>query len=182
MAKSSLALAELIFTTALPFLFVYAAYRLARNRRNLWVGVVLLAGAVLVGNFSIWPYFFGAELFGSYYYESSDYGFRGWEYPKTGDSSYQQLRLNFADYRRSIGRRDIVLRRTFRRDPWRFWRWYEYLSEKRWHYPYAAPAFCPYPMPQSCRGWPPGPIPYQREIPRTPAEQNEQASALERWM
>ncbi|NPA46258.1 MAG: hypothetical protein GXO24_03490 [Chlorobi bacterium] len=30
------------------------------------------------------------------------------------------------------------LYRTFKRDPWKFWNWYSYLTRKRYRYPYKA--------------------------------------------
>ena len=73
----------------------------------------------------------------TYEYVSSDGGFEDSEVPEKG-RTLEMVEANFADYE---GEEDdgLVLCRTTNRDWWAYWEWYDYMTHRRWDYPYREP-------------------------------------------
>lgn len=87
----------------------------------------------------IWGYLSFSSIlavgFYTYIYESTDHGFITFEMPAKG-RDLEGVENAFEEYKKYIGRSDIELRRTFKKDWSRFLRWKDYLTNRRWDYPY----------------------------------------------
>lgn len=173
-----LALLLLMAGLVVPFVgFVGAVVAWYRKQRG-WAIFAMVVG-IVASQFSLVPYLVGLDnLFPSLYYESTDGGFRGTECFKSQVCSWESLQLDLAHYRMLHGNRGIELRRTFQADAWRFWRWFEYLSEPRWRLPYVPARYCREGANSACD---PGPPPHHRPPARTEQEQEEQARLLSGW-
>ena len=137
-----LALLLLILGIVGPVVALAAAAWFWWHRRRALASVALI-GVVVSSQVSSIPYLVGADnLFPVLHYESSDGGFQGSECFKSPACSWEELPLNFAHYRMVKGDPSITLHRTFHPALWRFWRWWEYLSEPRWRLAYAPALYC----------------------------------------
>lgn len=48
-----------------------------------------------------------------------------------------RVEVNFLDYRAQTNNYQAVLHRRFPREWWQIWNWVDFLTHKRWSYPYA---------------------------------------------
>jgi len=111
-------------------------------KRRWWLATLSAIFLLATSQVSTLPYLVGLENpFPKYHYETEDGGFQGYECTKSTACTWRELILDFADYRRTRGDREIELYRTFRSQPWRFWRWWEYATAPRWQLRYQPPRY-----------------------------------------
>ena len=71
----------------------------------------------------------------SYHYQTADGSYDDVEVSEKG-RDLKVIERSFEAHKASRGMPELVLCRTFTRDWWRFWRWFEYVTNPRWAYPY----------------------------------------------
>ncbi|MGQ0553481.1 MAG: hypothetical protein ACT4PU_09715 [Planctomycetota bacterium] len=71
-------------------------------------------------------------------YASSDGQFDDVEVQAKG-RTFEYVVARFVEHKQRSGHGDLILFRSFQRDAWRFWNWYDYLTHPRWELPYRAP-------------------------------------------
>lgn len=54
-----------------------------------------------------------------------------------GHDPFGSVELSFEKYKSDVQNPDLVLHRRFYRKWWQIWNWYDFLTHKRWSYPYA---------------------------------------------
>jgi hypothetical protein len=144
--------------------------------------LALLSGVIFLvaSQVSAAPYLVGVEnLFPSYHYETADGGFQGYECTKSTACTWRELILNFADYRRARGDREVELYRTFRQQPWRFWRWWEYATAPRWQLRYQPARYLSGEVETGCVSEPPV---HRRPPTETLEELSRQVEELAAWV
>jgi len=102
------------------------------KRRILWA-VIAAAAMICVSNLGPIPLLLGEPIIHVYRYESSDGGFDDIEVPEKGRNLNAVEEL-FARYKNDNPK--AILYRTSHRQPWKFWCWFDYLSNPRWDYEY----------------------------------------------
>jgi hypothetical protein len=70
-----------------------------------------------------------------YGYQSSDINFTEAEFPQKG-RTLKIVELNFEGYKTETDQPELILYRTTKRNPLLISEWYDYLTNKRWKYPY----------------------------------------------
>ncbi len=79
--------------------------------------------------------FLGKPLIHVYNYESSDGSFTEIEVPEKG-RDLKMVEALFEDYKKSSGKLDLILCRTFQVEVLHFYEWSNFLTHRRWDYPY----------------------------------------------
>ena len=54
-----------------------------------------------------------------------------------GHDPLGSVEIAFEAYKEETGKKDILLHRRFYRKWWQVWNWYDFLTHRRWSYPYA---------------------------------------------
>jgi hypothetical protein len=100
------------------------------------VGVALFLLAWNFPPLHLIPVVTGLEPFIHVYpYQTADGVYQNDEVPEKG-RDIRMIQLQFDEYREKQGTPDLVLYRRTKRDWYRFWMWYDYLTNPRWDYPY----------------------------------------------
>lgn len=168
----------LLIGTVVPPVAGISAVALA-YRRRWWFAVSCWVLFLASSQVSMIPYLVGLDNpFPVLHYETVDGGFRGSECFKSTACTWDQLALDLADYRRSRGDASIELVRTFRPNPWRFWRWLEYATDLRWRLRYQPPRYCLNDINDQCTE---GPAPHYRQPAQTLQEVQAQRQELAPW-
>ena len=108
------------------------------NRIGFMIATALLFSAMVLLNITNLPVIWGLEPpFAVYHYISSDGGYEDVEAPWKG-RHFDSVVRGFNNYREEHARTDVVLCRNFERTWWRFWCWYDYLTNERWDCPVAS--------------------------------------------
>ena len=54
-----------------------------------------------------------------------------------GHDPVGSVEIEFNNYKNNVGKPDMVLYRRFYRKWWQIWNWVDFLTNRRWNYPYA---------------------------------------------
>jgi len=79
---------------------------------------------------------FTEGLFKSYLYQTGNAEFEFWAVPSKGRDE-KMMQLKFNDFKnQNIEFSNLRIYRTFKRNPLKFWNWYDYLTNERYNYPF----------------------------------------------
>lgn len=99
-----------------------------------WILLPLFLVFFLISNFTILNIFL--PHCSPYRYCSDHCNF--WTYEKgKGRDPFGDVELGFKNYKSDVQNPDLILHRRFYRKWWQIWNWYDFLTHKRWSYPYA---------------------------------------------
>jgi len=93
---------------------------------------------IALSNFTFIGPLLGKPIIHVYNYESTDRKFNGFEIPEKG-RSLDFVKAEFNQYI-SNNNASTELHRTTKRNPLKFYEWYDYLSHERWQYEYMEPS------------------------------------------
>jgi hypothetical protein len=97
---------------------------------------IILASILITFNFPpIKPFIEVFVLKGSYAYTTIDQSFYDSEMAFKG-RTYETVLRNFDNFKVVCGECDLVLYRTFVKNPWKFWLWGEYILYEKYRLPY----------------------------------------------
>jgi hypothetical protein len=99
------------------------------------ITIITLFLVVLIGNFTPLKYYLGEPIIHVYHYTNEDGSFNETEIPEKGCDLATVMKL-FKDYCYKTGKNNDTLYRVTSRNPFKFWRWFDYLSHPRWDITY----------------------------------------------
>jgi hypothetical protein len=106
-------------------------------KRTIIVGglITFLIAVLAITNFTILNRYLPQP--GPFNYCSNQCDFSDFELVK-GHNRLAAVELHFYQYKVRKRNDDYILYRRFELKWWQFWNWYDFLTERRWTYPYAS--------------------------------------------